>query len=461
MKSPRKSSARKQSKKRKQKLRVPRLPKRSKLESSVGLREKLPPKEDAPLLRVADSAPEAVPLQQAKVRANNELRIKRDGAPKEGKQPTTDDSDSDEPALPKEFQSSRRAQWNRWRRLATNKEFVWKTSKLKYQMAAFVNTNRDELRRLFDSVFFITLPNLRTSLQRIDSVSDEKLNALLKRYARYVLRYDVIFVFKATAPYFRTQSIGFWGNRFHVELRNGQLEPVGGAPTWDGQTPLSDGFESPEVNVPAALRSLVENEVENRAEDEPLVRNEPKAETLIEGRPKGNGKNTNKYPMAKYARIDDEDDFSVVNQIMNFLYSPDQVAVIEYRSPLFRRQLFMIGENVSLNQVWGQLKKVVTEWQRETGRSDQRGKPPDIRRLSSLLNTIVRGDLDAGATAARFLKWDKLLPDIEMENQKTIANQSTIKTRPAESGVTPKSPQDKAMSSMVSYISQLKAQLQE
>src|SRR5580698_6769765 len=99
-------------------------------------------------------------------------------------------------------------------------------------MAAFVNTNRDELRRLFDSVFFITLPNLRTSLQRIDSVSDEKLNALLKRYARYVLRYDVIFVFKATAPYFRTQSIGFWGNRFHVELRNGQLEPVGGAPTW-------------------------------------------------------------------------------------------------------------------------------------------------------------------------------------------------------------------------------------
>jgi hypothetical protein len=224
------------------------------------------------------------------------------------------------------------------------------------------------------------------------------LKALLKRYAMFVIRYGVIFVLKSKPPYFRTRSIGFWGNKFHVELRNGQLEPVGGAPAWDGQTPLSDGFESAELIVPEALRSLVEDA--------------PKEKTLAEDNPKKDRKNTNDYPMAKYVRVDDEDEFSVLNQIMDFAYSSDQVAVIEYRSSVFRRNFLMIGENVSLNQVWDQLKKVVTEWQRETGGSDQRGKPTDIRRLSALLNTIVRGDCDDGVMAERFLNRDRVLSNI-------------------------------------------------
>jgi hypothetical protein len=425
--------------KRKQKPRpVSRRSTRSKLEPSVRSRQKLPPKNDTPLPPSVEAVPQTTALQQTEAPTKNEVGANEIAGPDGNNIPTKDDLEAYEPRLPKEFQRVRASQWKRWRMLADNKEFVRETFRLKYQLEPFMKNDPDQLRPFFNPAFFVTAPNSRAAVRNIENIGDEKLKTLLMRYAMYVLRYDVILVLKSKRPYFRTQSVGFWGNKFHVELRNGRLEPVGSSPVWDGQTPLSDGYESAELVVPEALRPLLED---NAKEESAKI---------------------NKYPTrAKYVRVDDEDEFSVLSQIMDFSYSPDQVSVIEYRSPMFRRNFFLIGENVSLNQVWGQLKKVVTEWQRETGGSDQRGKPPDIRRFYALRNTIVRGKLDEGAMAERFLKWEKVISKIELEKQKVSTTLTTSKTRPVGSTDVPKSPQEKAMSSMRSTISQLKAELRQ
>jgi hypothetical protein len=284
------------------------------------------------------------------------------------------------------FPRIRKQEWLRWRKLATSKEFVWETFQLKFQLREFLEDNPNQIREFFRPSFGVTPYNLSAVTRRISDLRDEKLKALLIRYTKYVLRYGVGLTLARTPPYFRTRGLGFWGNKFDVAIRNGQLEPIGGLPPWGEEgarplptrlkkqgasplpnrikpgdvlvtgTPLSDGFESDELPVPAGLQSL-----------------------LKEG-------------WAKYVLIEDKDKVSILRQLTDFAYSPDQVTVIEYNST-FRHKFYLVGENVPLQKVWSQLRRVAADSQRQTGGGDQRGRSSTkLWRLSARLNLIVRSD---------------------------------------------------------------------
>jgi hypothetical protein len=295
------------------------------------------------------------------------------------------------------YRRIRKAEWKRWKALADNSEFVWETFRLKYQLMRFLENDPEPLRNFFNREKGINGAQFKSLIERVERIKNPTLQNLLKRYASYALRYGVELVLRGTGrycqvngPQFQVHGTGFWGSKFHVVIRDGTLEPVSDSkdeignpmdqasppederdearysmrkprvvgilsadePYYD-EAPLSDAFHSDEVRVPARLQKLIES-----------------------------GK-------AKYVSVDDEDNFSLIRQLMDFAYSPDQITVIEYGSS-FRHQFYLVGEHVALNRVSATLQKVATAFQRGKGGHDQRGRPPDRRRLYGRLTAIIR-----------------------------------------------------------------------
>jgi hypothetical protein len=333
-----------------------------------------------------------------------------------------------------DYRRKQKAEWRRWRKLANNKDFVWETWRLKFQLLESLGNDPDQIRKFFRPSLMVTPTNLGAVNRQILDVRDETLKALLIRCVKYVLRYQLVLSLAKAPPYFRIRGLGFWGNKFQVAIRDGQLEPIGGIPPWEEEgarrlrislkkqgtgslpnrikpgdvlvtgTPLSDGFESDELPVPAGLQSLV------------------------------------KEGWAKYVWIEDKDEFSMLRQITDFAYSPDQVTVIDYSST-FPHKFYLVGENVPLNKVWPKLRRVAADSQRQTGKGDQRGRSPKLRRLYAELNLIVRGK---GS----------------MENRAQILRRMEDRER-EEKRKPPKPQTDARVAAKQSYLSQLKKQLKD
>jgi hypothetical protein len=321
------------------------------------------------------------------------------------------------------YRRIRKAERQRWKKLASNKDFVWETWQLKYQLGEFFRLDPDQIKKYFDPSFSVTPSTLGAVRRRISSLRDEKLKALLTRYTRYALLYDVALVL-TRENYFQTRSLGFKGTTYHVAVRSGQIRPIADGP-WEEKgtlplskrvkpgdwlitgAPMSDGFES-EVPVPSNLQSLL-----------------------------GKG-------LARYVLIEDEDKSSILRQILDFAYSPDQVTVIDYASTKF----FLVGENVPLIDVWSDLRKVAADSQRQIGDGDQRGRLPKLWRVHGNLSLIVRNKGSLGDKAQILLRKE----DRERKEKEDREGK--------EKGKDPK-PQTAAarLAAKQSYLSQLKRQL--
>jgi hypothetical protein len=265
-------------------------------------------------------------------------------------------------------------------------EIIQETFRLKHQLKISFRDNPDQVRKFFRPKFFVDAMRFPAANQKINGVRDEELKVRLKRYAEYALRYGVIFGLSEKEPHFRVQGAGFSGNRFHVVIRNGQLEPFGGLPAPDEEILLSDTFESDEVSMPSKLKPLIE------------------------------------AGSAKYVLVDDNDDYSPFRQLMDFAYSPDKITMIEYRSTL-RHQLYLIGEHVALNPSFDQFRAVSAQFQRNTAGHTQQGSPGDLRRLYEKLVAIVRrrGSME-----------DKISWLIANEDRRTDLHLSTKQSRARE-----------------------------
>jgi hypothetical protein len=292
------------------------------------------------------------------------------------------------------FRKIKLATEKRWEKLQTNKEWVWETYKLKFQLEPFAQKNLDQLKQFFTPTFFVTAQNFQAMKSRIAAVKDKELKSLLEKYIQYAIRYNVVFTLRQGEPRFLPRSIGYGLNKFHVAVRQGRIEPIGGIPPWEEasplprsipsddfdialQTPMADDFESDELPVPEGLQELVDA-----------------------------GK-------AKYILIEDEDDASPLRQVGDFGYSPDQVTVIDYKfgepEDLRSRRFLLVGENVPLNEAWPKLREMVASYQRDYAKHDQRGRATDVRQLKSYLDELVRGGDTLQNIAAKFVK-DKESP---------------------------------------------------
>jgi hypothetical protein len=322
------------------------------------------------------------------------------------------DSPPDSPARARTIESFRKmeqAAEKRWNRLQNNKEWVWETYRIQVRLEPFVKSNLTGLKTFFRPTFVVTEESFRAVKSKIDKLKDAELEAVLERYANYVLRYGVVFTLQENQPHFRIRWVGFGLNKFHVKITDGQVEPIGGTPAWEAvpppslrgaketmeellvQTPVSDDLETDDLEVPNGIQQLV-----------------------AEG-------------TAKYVLIKDEDDFSVLRQISSFAFSPDQVTIVDYEfervrvsaskrkalsdesADLERRRFLIVGENVPLNQVWPKLRKITATYQRKYAKHDQRGAASQGAQLRKYLSAIVQGGDSMQNIAANFVE-DKESP---------------------------------------------------
>jgi hypothetical protein len=313
----------------------------------------------------------------------------------------------------KDYRRIRKGEWERWKTLADNKEFVWETFCLKYQLKQLFTKDPDALRIFFRPGFRVDAPRSQATKRRIEQVVDDKLKKVLDRYASYAQRYGVEFSLHKPEPYFRVWGTGFGGNKFHVEIRDGGFRAIGRARA------LGGAIESDEVPVPSKLQGLVR---------------------------KG---------QAKYVRIDDGDDFSILRQLTSFAYSPDQVTVVDYGSTS-RHQFYLVGEHVPLNRIWPVLQKVVTEFQRELGGHDQRGRQTNVRRLYAQLQALVRSNNSMKNVAAALIEQEDRRAEMALDDRKSGGERSERhEARGATQSADLQTRRDKAQS----YLSQLTARL--
>jgi hypothetical protein len=101
------------------------------------------------------------------------------------------------------------------------------------------------------------------------------------------------------------------GGKLRAEIRENQLYPPSG---WDGDNPLEDNLEAPDLAPPEGLERL-----------------------LREGR-------------ARYMFIDN-DDTSLLREILDILYSPDQVSVVRLGGN-YPATFFVVGDQVPLNSTF-------------------------------------------------------------------------------------------------------------
>jgi hypothetical protein len=403
--------ARRDIERKKSNLRKQKRLRRSKVGTPARSTKKQAPKSDPSGSSTTAVTPQAAASQQAPIKDEPEVKEGQTG--KTGKDPVADTLNTlESPAHAgaiQRFQRMSRAVQQRWERLRNNRELVWETYRLRFKLEPFVQNNLDQLKQVFTPTFFVSPQNLQTVRRRIGKIDNKELKALLERYAKYVLRYGVVFTLQQSEPHFRTQWTGYGLNKFHVAIRNGEVEPIGGPPAWIEapplprplpsddfdfavQTPMSDDLETDALVVPTGLQSLVE-----------------------EGK-------------AKYVLIKDEDQSSLLRQITDFAYSPDQITVIDYASDLQQMRFLLVGENVPLHEIWPKLREGVASYQRTYAKHDQRGRRTDIRKLKTYLAEIVRSENSMQDKAAKLVK-DKNSPDYSKRLRSMQSHLSQLKKK--------------------------------
>jgi hypothetical protein len=251
------------------------------------------------------------------------------------------------------FRKIRQAVWQKWRRLADDKEFLLETARLKDHLTPVFLKHPEEVRSFFHPTFQPTLARIEDIRSRIRRVANEHLRFALQRYVRYVLRFGVVMQLEDRAPHFRTHDFGTDPtNKFHVKVVKNNLEPQ--EPFWwDEQTPISDYFGSPKVTVGVELQRLIDAGV------------------------------------AKFVQIEDGKKRSLLTQLMDFAYSPDELTflLLNMDQPYV---LCLIGERISVDDIWRRASRVVSEFQKlEYGRT-MAGRPRQVRKLHRELNRLLR-----------------------------------------------------------------------
>jgi hypothetical protein len=183
----------------------------------------------------------------------------------------------------------------------------------------------------FLSQFRLPSPFHKTRVQRFVDAIPPQMAALLKRYVRYASRFDVCFVRRNNAFEWRLMPDSGW--KFRVNQRNSRLEAIGHVPE---DSPLTDYFEAPTLQIPAAFQVLIDEKA------------------------------------AKFLQIDDVEGASVLDDIENFAYNSDGITFIVHNGE--HPYLYCLVGEKATKALWDKAGKSITAFQRQFGRG-KGGRP--------------------------------------------------------------------------------------
>ena len=252
-----------------------------------------------------------------------------------------------------EFKELRRALRHKWRRLATDKEFIWETARLKRHLTAAYTQNGSVIRNFFHPVFRPTTASIDRIGREIKRVKESAARTALQRYVRYALRFGATMRLAPKQPFFRTEAIApDPASKFSVKIARGKIQPADPY-RWDEQTPIRNFFGSDRVEVGPELENLID-----------------------EGK-------------ARYVEIDDKQRLSLFKQLVDFAYSPEKITFLRLNAEI-PYVMCIIGEGLSVENIWAPAGRVVSELQRELHNRTQVGRPVQRRKLVAELNLLLR-----------------------------------------------------------------------
>jgi hypothetical protein len=189
-------------------------------------------------------------------------------------------------------------------------------------------------RRTVDSFlnqFRLPSPFHTPKLRRFMDGTPSRMAALLRRYVEYASRFGVYFVHKRDS--FEWRLMPEFGWKFRVNQSNGRLEASAHVPE---DSPLTDYFEAPTLQIPAAFQTLIDER------------------------------------KAKFVQIDDISGASVLDDIENFGYHSDGITFIVHNGT--HPHLFCLVGEKTTKALWDKAGKSITAFQRQFGRG-RGGRP--------------------------------------------------------------------------------------
>jgi hypothetical protein len=290
------------------------------------------------------------------------------------------------------FQALRHQVWQRWRRLAADKEFLWETARLKFNLTRLFQGRPADIRKFFSPIFRPDIFDLPATRRLISaSVRNAELRETLQHYLTYVIRFGVLMRLSPRMPYFRTQLAAEVGSTFHVAVRSRRLAPAM-PQRWDGQTPMSDFYTSDQIDLDPEMKAIVD---------------------------KG---------LARYVEIDHEHPRSILNELLEFAYSSDQITFIRINADQ-KYLLCLLGENVSVDATWRHASKIVSEFQKKHYGRVRSGRRPKFREIRKRLSLLLRGKGNLTSKAITLLEWRGQLAPTDSQVRSRLSSLSQAKRK--------------------------------
>jgi hypothetical protein len=218
--------------------------------------------------------------------------------------------------------------------------FYSETERLRKEIKAAYSYNPEAIDSFFHRFslpLFSNWQEARTFIRTLPPAIQD----VLEKYIRYTSRFGVHFVHQGQE--FKMRYLSIYGWKFHVQLKDGRLEPLQSVPPDDEAAAY---FESEELKVPQQIQELIGSE------------------------------------QAKYVCIDDSSGYSILNELESFAYHPEGITLILHNAE--RPYLLCIyGENAS-KELLHRAGKAVSAFQREHYGRGKGGRPADVKRRKKI-----------------------------------------------------------------------------
>jgi Raf kinase inhibitor-like YbhB/YbcL family protein len=234
----------------------------------------------------------------------------------------------------------------RVRALDNDKEFVMQSDEIKRRLKEAYNTRPQDVKRFFSGFSLPSAFGAREIREFMNTIGDDAVRRTLEDYLTFANRFRVQFRLRTSPLEFRTLLQPSYGNKFHVKIVDGHLEPGMPAPTVDNDS-FVELFGADKLKILEEAQALVD---------------------------KG---------QATFTQIDDGPEYSMLKDLESFAYKDDGIAFFIHNAE--QRYLGCIFGEKSSKQLLHDMGKTLTEFQKKHFSRPPGGRPPDMAELKKML----------------------------------------------------------------------------
>jgi hypothetical protein len=294
------------------------------------------------------------------------------------------------PEHQRKWKQIRHSQWQIWKSLCRDRDFVLETARLRYNLTLQYRKNPGIFEGLFDGGYLVTPSDFKKELEQMSSITDKNLRAILERYLRYAIRFQVYMLLPESSRKLHRLCpfrVGMQrsASMFQARIEDGHLVPVG--PYDPDNEPASEAFAIESISVPDALKQMIDPVAPDRPGPPENVAND----IIVDGGRDRKKRTFARIRSAKFLLIEDDDPTSPLRTLLELCYSPETITFVQVTGGEIPYFFCVIGENVPIDSVWRQAGVAVKQMQIELYKRERAGRPVKLTALKKGMNILLRG----------------------------------------------------------------------